>query len=350
MKNELYLVKNKIPELSYAMTIHGIELAVLDITHPHFISSIDETKLKDILSKVEKTADKNAEKFNKIPGFIKRFFAARSFIMSELLKESDDDEYLTGISTLMLKLGPNLIGKGKKRFFDRLSSRGIGGIVLRMRVRDISKIQAEALIPLLSESLHRNLCFINIAGGAASDSINTLFLIQQMNPALLRNRKIEINVLDIDRFGPAFADRCVTALKAPGGRFSNMDVSFNHIQYDWNNTQKLKELLSERKEWLQICSSEGGLFEYASDEVIIQHLSTIHEYSASDASIAGSLMHDIETIDRGAIAALKISTSIKPRFLGIDGLKSIIKRNKWRLGSVIEGNPRYLIFKLDKCY
>ena len=350
MKNELYLIKNKIPELSYAITTNGIELAVLDITHPLFISSIDETKLKEILSKVEKTADKNAEKFNNMPAFMKSFFSKRSFVMSELLQESNANEYLTGISTLMLKLGPNLIGKGKKRFFDRISSRGIGGIVLRMRVRDISKIQAEALIPLLTESHDRNLCFINIAGGAASDSINALFLIQQMNPSLLRNRKIEINVLDIDRFGPAFADRCITALKAPGGRFYNMDVSFNHIHYDWNNTQKIKELLSERNEWLQICSSEGGLFEYCSDEVIFQNLKTIHENSASDIIIAGSLMHDIETIDRGAIAALKISTSIKPRFLGIDGLKSIIEKNKWNLSSIISGNPRYLIFKLDKCH
>lgn len=348
MKKELYLVKNKIPDLTYAFTVNGVELAVLDITNPLFVSGTDEAKLNEMLPKVEKTADKTAEKFNKMPAFMKKFFAGRSFIMSELLKGNDADEYLTGISTLMLKLGPNLIGKGRKRFFDRLSSGGIGGIVLRMRVRDLSKIQAEALIPLLTESPQRNLCFVNIAGGAASDSINTLFLIQHMNPSLLKYRKIEINVLDIDNFGPAFADRCITALKAPGGRFCNLDVSFNHIHYDWNNTQKLTELLLNRKEWLQICSSEGGLFEYCSDEVIFQNLKTIDENSASDAFIAGSLMHDINTIDRGAIAALKISTSIKPRFLGIEGLKSIIEKTKWNLENIIKGNPRYLVFKLDK--
>jgi len=348
MKNEIYLIKNKISELSYAITLNGVELAVLDVTHPLFISSIDEDKLKEILQKVEKTADKTAEKFNNMPSFIKNFFAKRSFAMSELLQESNADEYLTGISTLMLKLGPNLIGKGKKRFFDRLSSRGIGGIVLRMRVRDISKIQAEALIPLLTKSPDRNLCFINIAGGAASDSINTLFLIQQLNPSLLINRRIEINVLDIDRFGPAFADRCITALKAPEGRFYNMDVSFNHIHYDWNNTQKLKELLSERKEWLQICSSEGGLFEYCTDEVIEQNLNTIRKNSTDDIIVAGSLMHDIETVDRGAIAALKISTAIKPRFLGLDGLNNLIRENRWNLSNIIAGNPRYLIFVLNK--
>jgi hypothetical protein len=169
-----------------------------------------------------------------------------------------------------------------------------------------------------------------------------------MNPSLLRDRRIEINVLDIDKFGPTFADRCITALKASGGRFYNLNVSFNHIHYDWNSTQKLQELLSERKEWLQICSSEGGLFEYCSDEVIIQNLNIIHKNSVDDIIIAGSLLHDIETVDRGAIAALKISTAIKPRFLGIHGLKNIIEKNKWNLGNMIEGNPRYLIFLLNK--
>ena len=348
MKNELYLIKNKIPELSYAITTNGVELAVLDITHPLFISSIDEVKLKAILKRVEKTADQNAKKFNKMPAFIKNFFAKRSFIMSELVHENNTSEYLTGISTLILKLGSNLIGKGKKRFLDRLSSRGIGGIVLRMRFRDISKIQAEALIPLLTKSPERSICFINIAGGAASDSINTLFLIQQINPLLLSNRSIEINVLDIDSFGPAFANSSITALKSSNGRFNNLDVSFKHIHYDWNDTQKLQELLSERKEWIQICSSEGGLFEYCSDEVIAQNLNAIHKNSAEDIIITGSLMHDIETVDKGAIAALQISTALKPRFLGIKGLKSIIEKTRWNLTNTIEGNPRYLIFKLVK--
>jgi len=45
---------------------------------------------------------------------------------------------------------------------------------------------------------------------------------------------------------------------------------------------------------------------------------------------------------------LKISTSIKPRFLGLAGLKSIIGQTGWKLGRTIEGNPRYLVFSLQK--
>ena len=312
MTDELYTIKNKIPELSYAFTVNGIELPVLDITHPYFVSCTDEETLKKLLPYVEKNAEENAEKFNKIPAFIKRFLINHSFAVAELLQVERQNEFASGITTMMMKLGPKLIGKGKKRFLDRQMNKGFGALVIRMRARDISKCQAEALMPLLIKSPGKDLCFINIAGGAASDSINALFLIQKENPALLKDRKIEINVLDIDSFGPAFADRCITALKAPGGRFNELNISFRHIHYDWNSTDKLKELLAERKEWLQICSSEGGLFEYCSDEVIIKNLNAIYSYSADDIIIAGTLLHDVETIDAGNASLFFLALALTP--------------------------------------
>jgi hypothetical protein len=347
MKSELYTIRKRIPGLSYAFTGNGVELPVLDITHPLFISSIDENKLKKMLKKAEKNAEETAEKFNNMPSCIMKFLAKRSFTMAELLHNKGDNAFLSGVSTLMLKLGPDLIGKGRKRFLDRLASGGIGGIVLRMRVRDLSKCQVKALIPILRKSPDKNLCMINIAGGAASDTINTLFLIQQEDPLLLKNRKIEINVLDIDSFGPAFAADCISVLKSPAGRFNDIDISFRHIQYDWNNTLLLNKLLSERKKWLLACSSEGGLFEYCSDEVIEKNLDTLFNNSNSELIITGSLLHDIENVDAGIIASLKISTNIKPRFLGLEGLKSNCKNN-WVIDTTIGGNPRYLIFGLKK--
>jgi hypothetical protein len=348
MADKLYTIKNKIPGLSYAFTLNGVELPVLDITHPYFVSCTDAKVLNKLLPYVQKNAEKNAEKFNKIPGIFKRYLIKHSFAMAELLQVEDQNTFASGITTLMMKLGPQLIGKGKKRFWDRQVNRGFGALVIRMRVRDISKCQAEALIPLLIKSPGKDLCFINIAGGAASDSINALFLVQKENPALLKDRKIEINVLDIDDFGPAFGDRSVTALKAPGGRFNELNISFVHIHYDWNNTQKLEELMTGRKEWLKICSSEGGIFEYCSDEVIINNLNTLFSHSDDDIVIAGTLLHDVKTIDAGMLAALKISTNIKPRLLGINGLKSILEHNDWKIESITEGNPRYLIFALKK--
>jgi hypothetical protein len=347
MKSDLYTIRKKVPGLSYVFTENGVELPVLDITHPLFISSIDEVKLKEMLKKAEKNAEKTAEKFNNMPSCVKKFLAKRSFTMAELLQNKGDNTFLSGVSTLMLKLGPDLIGKGRKRFLDRLASRGIGGIVLRMRVRDLSRCQAKALIPILRKSPDKNLCMINIAGGAASDTINTLFLILQEDPLLFKNRKIEIYVLDIDPFGPAFAAECISVLKSPAGQFNNLDISFRHIQYDWNNPTLLNKLLAERKEWLIACSSEGGLFEYCSDEVIEKTLDSLFNNSNSGLIITGSLLHDMKNVDPGIIASLKISTNIKPRFLGLDGLKRNCKNN-WLIDNLIEGNPRYLIFCLKR--
>ena len=62
MKFELFSIKNKYQDLSYTYTLSGVELPVLDITHPQFISSIDEAKLNEMLVKAAKDADKNAEK------------------------------------------------------------------------------------------------------------------------------------------------------------------------------------------------------------------------------------------------------------------------------------------------
>jgi len=95
-------------------------------------------------------------------------------------------------------------------------------------------------------------------------------------------------------------------------------------------------------------SSEGGLFEYCSDEVIIKNLVAIYSYSEDEAVVIGTLMHDIKEIDAGMIASMKIITKIKPRLLGKNGLKSITENNKWNIERIIEGNPRYLIFTLIK--
>jgi len=210
MSTRVYYIKNKLPGLFYAFTMNGVELPVLDITHPEFISSIDENKLKKMLPYIEKNAENNANKFNRMPAFIQKYFAKHSFAMAELL--GNESSFASGISNLMMKMGPNLIGKGKRRFWDRQVTKGFGSLVIRMRMRDISLCQASAPIPLLQKSPERDLCFVNIEGGAA----------------------------------------------------------------------------------------------------------------------------------------LKISTTIKPRLLGIDGLKNIIEKNHWNLNGTIEGNPRYLIFALSK--
>ena len=339
--------RNKIAGISYAFTENGIELPVLDITHPLFLRSINEEKLDKMLNEIKQKGEERAESFNKIPTFIKNFMAKRSYIMAGFMLKDTEDTFLSGMSTLMMKFGPELIGKGRRKFFDRLGSKAFGAILLRMRVRDICKLHTDILETQLIKEKDKNLCFINIAGGAACDSINALITIYTKDPSLLKNREIEINVFDIDRFGPTFAKNCVESLKSIGNYFSGLNISFNHIYYNWNDTTVLKDFLLMRKEWLIIASSEGGLFEYASDEDIIRNLNILYDNSQKNMKILGSAIRDVNTVDPGILASMKL-TNIKARLLGVEGLKETIKKTAWIIENIMDNNPRYLTFTLGK--
>jgi hypothetical protein len=339
--------RNKIAGISYAFTENGIELPVLDITHSLFLSSINEEKLDKMLKEIKQKGEERAESFDKIPAFIKSFMAKRSYIMAGFMLKDSEDTFLSGLSTLMMKFGPGLIGKGRRKFLDRLGSKAFGAILLRMRVRDICKLHVDILENQLIKEKDKNLCFINIAGGAACDSINALITVLKKDSSLLKNREIEINVFDIDRFGPTFAKNCVESLKSTDNYFSGLNISFNHIYYNWNDTTVLNDFLLKRKEWSIISSSEGGLFEYASDEDIIKNLNVLYDNSQKNVKIVGSAIRDLNTVDPGILASLKL-TKIKARLLGVEGLKTTLEKTAWTIENIMENNPRYLTFTLGK--
>jgi hypothetical protein len=193
----------------------------------------------------------------------------------------------------------------------------------------------------------KELCIVNIAGGAAADSINTLILVLREDPSLLRNRKIEINVFDIDTDSPGFAGRCIEALEALGSRFHGLNISLNHVKYNWADTRDLVDILARKRDCVVIGTSEGGLFEYASDEEIIDNLHAIHENSADDMRFSGTVIHDIHTVDP-TMAAMAEESRGSMQLRGIAGLRSILERTRWKLENTVDKNPVYGVFSLKK--
>lgn len=325
-------LNSKIP---CAFTDNNIELPILDITHPDFISSIDETSFRLKCA----TAAAKAESGKKMPGFIKGFIKKMFNV---------ENTYMSGMSTLLYKLGPDLLRRRKIRLWDKLVSKQYTSMAIRFRLKEICRLQADILIQNLKDSPEKNICFINIAGGAASDSINTLILIQKENPELLKGRIIEINILDLDSFGPNFAKKSLKVLKSPGQLFEGLDISERIIPYDWSNSsEKLLILTRERSEWIQICSSEGGLFEYGSDEEIIDNLNQLYLNSPIDMKITGSLVFAKEKVNPGFLAGAEL-LGINMKFLGLTGLKRILAQTKWVLESVQEIEAIYVVFTLRK--
>ena len=339
--------KRKIPGISYAFTESGIELPILDITHPLFKASIDKPNLEKLRKSIEETGDKMVIHLKEMPSFLKNFLSQHSYIIAGFLSINKENNFLSGISTLMMKLGPGLIGNGISKIFERRASRSISSVTLRVRIQDICTLEAEALIPRLIQWPEKNLCFINIGGGTASDSINTLILILKKDSSLLRNRKIEINVLDMDTFGPAFGNNCIESLKTPGQYFDLLNISFRYKSYNWNNPADMESLLAERKEWITLCSSEGGLFEYGTDEEIINNLNLLYDQTGEEMKIAGTLIKDSSSVDRGMLTILE-KTNINTRLLGMQGLQEILNKTRWVIDTAIKDNPRYVVFMLKK--
>lgn len=325
---------NQDQRIPYAVFEDDIQLPILDITHPLFNASIDEQAYHVSCLK----SARSIESLKKMPGFIRNIFVKMSNV---------DNSYLSGMRTLLYKLGPNLSRGIKLGFRDKWAVKQTSFMGLRIRVRDLCRLQSKLLQTQLKQFPERNLCFFNIAGGAATDSINTLILIQEADAEVLKGRKIEINILDIDIYGPNFAKRCIDVLKQPGERFHGLDITLNIIHYDWSQSEALRKMSLERSGWIQLCSSEGGLFEYGSDSDIIKNLNHFFANSPMDARVTGSLLFDRSQVNPGYLGFTEF-IGVQIQYLGLEGLQRILTQTSWVLEECHEINTIYILFSLKK--
>jgi hypothetical protein len=336
---------NKIPGVSYALTMDGIELPVLDITNQHFISSINEEKLERMILEIAPEARKRAESFKKIPLFIKRYLSKRSYIMSGMLEMESGNDYVSGLSTMMMKLGPGLIGKGRGKFLDRLGSGAVGAVMVRMRTRDVSSFLASSIAKSLKAFSGKDLCLVNIGGGTSTDSLNALILVSKTEPELISGIKIELNILDVDEYGPYFAIMSAKELISERGVLKGINLSCRHISYNWKDVSVLEDLLMNRKEWVTLFSSEGGLFEYGEEEDIIKNLRVISRIVKNKPVFSGSVIKDTLNVDPIFSETLDMMT-IKPKQYGLEGLKRIADKTGWKFSDISDKNPRYSVFSM----
>src|SRR5262245_59005187 len=177
---------------------------------------------------------------------------------------------MSGMHTYLLKLGPKMLGSAYAKPIDRRIASSLPVLAVRWRLQDVAQLMAETLLPFLMGEPGRPLHFINIAGGPAIDSLNTLILLRKREPEVFGERQISIAVLDLDNSGPAFGASAEASLSQEGGPLDGLPVAFRHVPYDWRRADNLKPVLNEArtKRALVICCSEGGLFEYGSDDEI----------------------------------------------------------------------------------
>jgi hypothetical protein len=216
-------------------------------------------------------------------------------------------------------------------------------VCLRIRLQDIARLLAEGLRPALA-ARQGPLHLLNIGGGTAVDTLNALILLRRESPGLIAGRRILVQVLDIDRIGPAFGARALEALVRSGCALQGLDARLEHVEHNWNDIEGLRRLVGRIDPQAVVgVSSEGGLFEYGSDEVIVATLALLREDAPADCAVVGSLMKD-----EPAARTIKALSQVVVRLFAPDALGALVERAGWTVAGTGAAQPLYGVIRLAR--
>lgn len=309
--------------LVFATTADGLRLPVIDVTHPAFAIADDPASLAarhDAILAWDR-------RHHRAPAIILRLFLRLAALRSPLLRRilASDDDFLDGITTYMLKLGADHQPPGFDGRTDRRVAGSPHGELLRLRMQQIARLLADALTAPLADASDAPLHLVNIAGGPALDSINALIMLAREHATLIR-RPVAIHVFDAEQDGPAFGSRAVLALTAPGAPLHGLEVEFRHHAYDWNDTAPLAVLLAglAARGAIVAASSEGGLFEYGTDDAVVANLTALAR--AGVPIVVGSVTSS-STVRKRMIAQSRFRLYHR----GLEGFAPLVERSGYAI-------------------
>jgi hypothetical protein len=312
-------------DVVYAMTEDGARMAVIDVTHPAFAVTATEEELATMAEQYVWDAARHAD----VPEAVR--VALRESMLGRRLMAASGT-FLDGMSTYLLKLGPEYLGEGATAI-DRRIAASFPVLMVRLRLADMARLLSEGLTPALAAAPGRAVRLLNIGGGAAADSWNSLIRLREEQAELLAGREVVVAVLDRDSRAPAFGARAVAALGEDGGPLGGLEVEFRYLSYEWSDVSSLAKILEGLDVGDAACgvSSEGGLFEYGSDEEIVANLKVIHAGTARDAAVVGSVTRDGAVV-RASLIASRLAT--RPRT--IEAFAQLAKAAGWKPEEVVE--------------
>ena len=339
---ELIPETDKQPGVCYAMSDDGLELPVIDITHPAFAFELSEADLSALIDRFVLSLEATA----KLPPGALAAMAQKSRLLAGLV--AADGGCTSGMVTYLNKIGPDNLG-GWATPAERQWAASLTPLTFRWRMRDVARLLADSVAPALTAQPNAPLHLINIAGGAAADSWNALILLHKEHPELLAGRAVKIFVLDADATGPHFGVRALAALTAPDAPLADVDATLEHIPYDWADPQPLAALIdrSRAQHAVVAVSSEGGLFEYATDAQIAANLRVLHDCAPDDCAVVGPVVRDATTLDDRLKSSEQTPGRPGIRYLGLVKFAELAAQGGWRIECRADG-PMHQVVRLRK--
>jgi len=261
-----------------APTRQGFTLPVIDVSNPDFFVPDDAASLGALRAELESSERRR----KRLPRFVLRWLmrsvARRSLLARELLG-GGDVAVLGGMTTYMMKLGAANLVAPVNTELDRRLAASPGAVSMRIRLQQLAQLLATGLRGELAARGPVPLHLISLGGGTAIDCLNTLIVLRKADPVALERRKITLHVLDPDSEGPEFGRHALTALAAQGNPLSGLDVSFEHVAYNWNDAATLESLVLElsMSDSVIALATEGALFEYGNDHTILSNLEALRK-------------------------------------------------------------------------
>lgn len=257
----------------------GITLPFVDVTHPAFL--VDDTRaylekwrasieapVKKPTSSTSTQAEADPEFY--LPGLVERMFGGST-------------GYLDGWATYLLKIGADNLPPTASDIERTLLS-SANAVSLRVRLQQLSHLIADFMTTRQKESSFR---LVSLGGGTAIELLNALLIFaKRLGPQALPH--IEIAVLDIDSEGSVFGSAALAALQEPGSPLAGIQARLAFHEYSWTEPSSFRGIAAgwRANETCMIVSSEGALFEYASDEIVETNLRFWREAGAQ--AMAGS--------------------------------------------------------------
>lgn len=156
-------------------------------------------------------------------------------------------------------------------------------------------------------------------------------------------------MLDADAAGPHFGARALAALTAPGAPLGGVDAVLEHIPYDWADPQPLAAQLdrSRAERAVVAVSSEGGLFEYATDAQIVANLRVLHDCAPDDCVVVGPVVRNASTLDERLKGSEQTPGRPGIRYLGLFKFAELAEQGGWRVECRADG-PMHQVVRLRK--
>ena len=330
--------RNKKTGVCYAVSDDGIELPVIDVTHPAFACDVSPADLSALIDQsVRDLATVKNTPPEVLRAILTQSVLARGWVQSV-------GSFMTGMITYLNRLGPENLGDGYASAIDRRMAAGLMPLSFRLRLRDVARLIGQAVAQAVVGRDGRPVCLLNIGGGPAADSLNGLILVNTEYPGRLRGRRISITVLDLDDEGPGFGGRALSALLAEGAPLTGLDAAFQHVKYDWSDVTGLRETLAGIGEiGAGLCSSEGGLFDYGSDGEIVENLTVLHERTPPDFVVVGSVLRDAATLDPRLTPTTEPQGRPRVRYLGLLAFRLLARRAGWSVDRVIDSVAHHAV-------